>query len=154
MDDDATGLLFDVTAARTVVLARRPPGACAVECVVSDVVWGEVVRLLRWATAGTGHDHALQVGAWWRLAGGCAELLRRLPGLCDEIAEPWGLDGGAAVPPELDPSDRIALVAGRVVALLRSPRPVPLRTLAAEIDALGSAAVAALAAGSAHGDPA
>ncbi|MCF6744511.1 hypothetical protein E9529_09505 [Blastococcus sp. KM273128] len=153
MDDDATGQLFDATAARTVVLARRPPGACAVECVVSDVVWGEVVRLLRWATAGTRGDRTLQVGAWWRLAGGCADLLRRLPRLCDEIAEPWGLDGGAPVPPELDAGDRIALAADRVVALLQSPRPVPLRTLAAEVDALGSAALSALAARPLHRGP-
>ncbi|MGY1848158.1 hypothetical protein [Blastococcus sp. SYSU DS1021] len=145
MADHVTDLLFDSAAARTVVLARRPAGGCAVECVVSDVVWSDVVRLLRWATADTRHDLALETGAWWRLAAACADLLGRLPGLCDELAEPWGIDGSVAVPPELDARARIAWSADRVVRLLRAPHPVPLRTLAAEIDVLGAAAVQALA---------
>ncbi|MGY2066085.1 hypothetical protein [Blastococcus sp. SYSU DS0619] len=144
MDVDPTGLLFDCTAARTVVLARRPANGCAVECVVSDVVWGDVVRLLRWATADPRDDPGLRAGTWERLAVACADLLRRLPGLCDEIAEPWGIDG-PAVPPGLDAPARIDRAAGRIAELLGSPYPVPLRALAAEVDALGSAAFQALA---------
>ncbi len=145
---DTTRWLFDPATTRALVLARRPAGGRPVEDVVSDVVWGEVVRLLRWASAGTQGSAALRAGSWWRLAAGCAALLRRLPALSAEIAEPW-----AVVPPpsSLDgvPADaRVGVVAGRLAALLRSGQPVPLRRLAAEVDALGQAAVQALAADS------
>ncbi len=138
--------LFDPHTSRAVVLARRPPGGRPVEHVVSDVVWGEVVRLLRWATAGTSGTAALQTGSWWRLAAGCAALLRRLPALSAEIAEPWSPDPPAAVPPGLPARARVGLVAGRLATLLRSGRPVALHHLAAEVDALGEAAVQAIAA--------
>ncbi|MGY1606654.1 hypothetical protein [Geodermatophilus sp. SYSU D00700] len=137
--------LFDPDSTRALVLARRCPGGRAVEDVVSDLVWGEVVRLLRWATAGTHATAALRTGIWWRLAAGCAALLRRLPELSAEIAEPWSLDPPPAVAPGVPAADRIGLVAERLAALLRSREPVPLRRLAAEVDALGEAAVQALA---------
>jgi len=110
---------------------------------VSDVVWGEVVRLLRWATAETGGSPALEAGTWWRLAAECAAFLRRYPGLSAEIAEPWDL-----VPaPELagTGAQRVAAAAERLTALLHAAGPLPLRRLAAEVDALGSAAIGALA---------
>ncbi len=48
------------------------------------------------------------------------------------------------------PSGRagVATVAGRLAAQLRSGRPLPLQVLAGEVDALGAAAVSALAEGS------
>lgn len=146
MDDDPARWLFDPTTARELVLARRPGGRLVpVRCVVSDVVWGDVVRLLRWASAATHGDPALAAGTWWRLAASCADLLRRLPGLSDELAEPWALDVEVSLPPDLSPTDRIEAAAGRLAALLLGHEPVPLRRLAAEVDALGAAAVSAVA---------
>ncbi|SFF84346.1 hypothetical protein [Blastococcus tunisiensis] len=143
--DDPHDWLFDPTAAHRLVLARRPsPGSGVVPDVVSDVVWSDVVRLLRWATADAGGLAEVESGRWWRLAAECGALLRRLPGLADELAEPWALDpatwGGAPA----DGRARVALTAARLTALLRSGEPVSLRRLAGEVDALGSAAIAAL----------
>jgi hypothetical protein len=145
MDGNPARWLFDPDTTRALVLTRRPPAGRPVEDVVSDVVWGEVVGLLRWAVAGANGPADLRVGTWWRLAAGCAALLRRLPGLTAEIAQPW-----AVVPPptapDAAPTERVAAVAGRLAALLRSDERVPLPVLAAEVDALGEAAVQAIAA--------
>jgi hypothetical protein len=149
MDDDTRDWLFDPTTTRGLVLAHRPADRSAVHCVVSDVVWHDVVRLLRWAAADTGGATRLDSGRWWRLAAGCAELLRRLPALADELAEPWR-------PAELHATDapagsepsgtaRVTATAGRLARLLRSPGPLPLAALALEIDSLGAAAISALA---------
>jgi hypothetical protein len=143
MDDDLRARLFDPAGAHRLVLGRRPPGSSAMASVVSDAVWQEVVRLLRWAaadTAGAGTD----AGRWWRLAGGCADLLRRLPALCDELGEPWSVTGPVDTP-DLAGAARVAVVSGRLAALLRSSDPVPLRRLAGDVDALGAAAISALA---------
>ncbi len=148
MGSGASGWLFDPLATRAMVLARRSPGGRPVDDVVSDVVWGEVVRLLRFASAGASARGALRSGSWWRLAAGCAALLRRMPAFSAEVSEPWSVDPPAALPAGTPPADRVGLVAGRLAALLRSGRPVPLRSLAAEVDALGEAAVQALAAAS------
>jgi hypothetical protein len=145
MDDALRQTLFDPEAAHGLVLAHRPPVPGAVQGVVSDVVWGEVVRLLRWATAETGGSPVLEAGTWWRLAAECAAFLRRYPGLSAEIAEPWD-----TVPvPELAGSgaQRVATAAERLTGLLHSTDPLPLRRVAAEVDALGAAAVGALAEG-------
>lgn len=145
--DDPRRWLFDPTTTRGLVLAHRPREHSAVHCVVSDVVWQEVVGLLRWATAGTGGASRLDAGRWWRLAAGCADLLRRLPGLSDELGEPWH---SADLPTTDSPGEasgtaRVTATAGRLTRLLRSPGPLPLAALAAEIDALGAAAISALA---------
>jgi hypothetical protein len=143
MDDALRQKLFDPEAAHDLVLAHRPPVPSAVQGVVSDVVWNEVVRLLRWATAETGGSPALEAGTRWRLAAECAAFLRRYPGLSAEVDEPWDV-----VPaPELAGSgaQRIAAAAERLTRLLRSAGPLPLRRVAAEVDALGAAAVGALA---------
>ena len=145
MDRTAAPWLFDVPAARSAVLARRRPGARPVECVVSDAVWGDVVRLLRWATAGTSGDPGLATGSYGRLAAGCADLLRRMPGLCAEVGEPCTFDAVVDLAADLPAPERVELVTGRVLALLLSPEPVALRVLAAEVDALGSATIHALA---------
>jgi uncharacterized protein (DUF2237 family) len=145
MRSGTPGWLFDPDTTRALVLARRSPGGRPVDDVVSDVVWGEVVRLLRFASAGASASGALRSGSWWRLAAGCAALLRRLPAFSAEVAQPWSVDPPAALPPGIPPADRVGLVAGRLAALLRTGRPVLLRSLAAEVDALGEAAVQALA---------
>jgi hypothetical protein len=143
MDDELRRNLFDPDTAHDLVLAHRPPLPSAVQGVVSDVVWGEVVRLLRWATAETGGSPELEAGTWWRLAAECAAFLRRYPGLSAELAEPWDV-----VPaPELagTGAQRVAAAAERLAGLLRSADPLPLHRLAAEVDALGAAAIGALA---------
>ena len=47
--------------------------------------------------------------------------------------------------PDLPGTSRVAFAAARLAALLRAPEPVPLRRLAGEVDALGAAAISALA---------
>jgi hypothetical protein len=56
------------------------------------------------------------------------------------------------LPPDLPGAARIDLAAGRLTRLLREPDPVPLRTVAAEVDALGEAAVGALVTRTSPGD--
>lgn len=148
MDDDLRRRLFDPTTAHRLVLARRPFPRSAVADVVSDVVWHDVVRLLRWATAGTGGLNELESGRWWRLAAGCADLLRRLPGLSDELDEDWQPDppteaGQVADDPRGEA--RVLRIAERLAALLRTGEPVSLQRLAVEVDELGAAAIGALA---------
>jgi hypothetical protein len=152
MDDELRTRLFDPQAAHGLVLARRPPSRSAVACVVSDVVWHDVVVLLRWAAAGTHGAPELEAGRMWRLATGCADLLRRLPGLSDELEEPWQpVDAAAdAVPAGAGGVEQVAL---RLERLLRSPAPLPLAVLAVEIDALGAAAIGALADSAPWGAP-
>jgi hypothetical protein len=70
MDDDPRLWLFDPATTGRLVLAHRPAEPSAMTCVVSDVVWHDVVRLLRWATADTGRAAELDSGRWWRLAAG------------------------------------------------------------------------------------
>src|SRR4051812_45384895 len=127
MDDDLRASLFDPTASHDLVLARRPPVPTAVQGVVSDVVWGEVVRLLRWAAADTGGSPGLQTGTWWRLAAGCAEFLRRYPGLSAEIEEPWDVVALPNPPATAAGAARVAAAAPRLAALLRPARPPPPR---------------------------
>lgn len=146
MDDELRTRLFDPQAAHGLVLARRPPSRAAVDCVVSDVVWHDVVVLLRWAAAGTSGAPDLEAGRLWRLAAGCADLLRRLPGLSDELEEPWQ-PVAAAETPERPGAQRVEQVARRLGRLLRAPTPLPLAVLAVEVDALGAAAISALAEG-------
>jgi hypothetical protein len=146
MDDDLRRWLFDPTTAHRLVLARRSSPHSAVACVVSDVVWHDVVRLLRWAVAGTRGLTELESGRWWRLAACCADLLRRLPGLTDELGERWNPEPLVDPGPEAsDAEARVEQIAGRLAALLRSGAPVPLQVLAVPIDELGSAAISALA---------
>ncbi|WP_344688968.1 hypothetical protein [Blastococcus jejuensis] len=145
MDAGTRQWLYDPATTTQLVLARRPPVRSVVRCVVSDVVWGDVVRLLRWADAGTRGAGTLEAGTWWRLAAACAELLRRLPGLCAEIGEPWSIGAGPAAEADGTGEQRVRMVAGRLTSQLRSPEPLPLHVLAGEVDALGAAAVSALA---------
>ena len=144
MDDDLRQWLFDPPTAHRLVLGRRPLPLTAVGGVVSDVVWSDVVRLLRWATADAGGLTGVESGRWWRLAAACADLLRRLPALVDELGEPWWPDDpGRPEPDGLDGQARVARGAARLAALLLSDEPIRLQTVAAEIDALGAAAITA-----------
>ena len=145
MDDHLRSQLFDPSGSRALAVAHRPADCSAVTAVVSDVVWLEVVKLLRWTAASTGDSPGLDAGRWWRLAACCADLLRRLPGLCDELGEGWN---GAELPDDggLTGTARVERAAARLLDLLRGGRPVPVSDLAAEIDALGAAAIGALAA--------
>jgi len=145
MDDDPRSWLFDPATAHGLVLAHRPAEPSALHCVVSDVVWDDVVALLRWANAGTGGVPALDSVRWWRLAAGCARLLRRLPGLSDELGEPWAPVPPVDPTPEVSGEARVEAAAHRLGRLLRSREPLPLRVVAAAVDALGAAAVGALA---------
>jgi hypothetical protein len=145
MDADPRRWLFDPPTAHRLVLARRPVPRSAVSGVVSDVVWTDVVRLLRWATADTGGRTGLEAGRWWRLAAACADLHRRLPALVDEVGEPWQGDDAAPEAVGPDGEARVARAAARLAALLRADEPVPLQTAAAAIDALGAAALSAFA---------
>jgi hypothetical protein len=143
MDDDSHRWLFDPTLAHRMVPAHRCEPGSAVSCVISDAVWQEVIGLLRWATASTGRAPDLEPGRWWRLAAACADLLRRLPALGDEIGEPWR----PAAPPAEATSvgvERVAEASDRLLALVRSAEALPLARLAVAIDALGAAAVSAL----------
>jgi hypothetical protein len=144
MDDDLRGWLFDPLTTHGLVLAHRPAEPSAMRCVVSDVVWDEVVQLLRWATAGTGRCGRLDDQRWWRLAARCAELLRRLPSLADEVGEPWR-PAEPVLPSETTGTAQVAAVAARLARLLRTPGPLSLQMLAPHIDALGAAAVSAMA---------
>src|SRR5690349_4658235 len=123
MDDDLRQLLFDPEVSQRLVLARRPPSSPPVTCVVSDVVWRDVVQLLRWSAATAASAH-VDAGRWWRLAAGCAELLRRLPALCDEVGDSWGPTAPAA-DAQLPGTERVADSTTRLAGLLRTPDPVP-----------------------------
>ena len=138
--------LYDPSATRDLVLAHRSATTSVVSVVVSDLVWGDVVRLLRRADAGLRGDGHVESGTRWRLGASCADLLRRLAGLAAEGGEPRHL------PPAADddrPSgrERVAPVAERLAARLASRGPLPLATLAAEVDALETAAIGAPAEG-------
>lgn len=144
--DDTHRWLFDPPTTHRLVLARRPAPLTAVTGVVSDVVWGDVVRLLRWATADAGGLTGVETGRWWWLAAGCAELHQRLPALVDEVGGPWrATDPEPLVDEGLDGRERVARAAARLAGQLLSDEPVALQTVAAEIDALGAAAITAYA---------
>jgi hypothetical protein len=143
MDDDLRQLLFHPDDAHRMVLARRPPRPSPVTCVVSDLVWRDVVQLLRWSAATT-TSAQVDAGRWWRRAAGGADLLRRLPALCDELGEPWG-PAAPADDADLPGTVRVSFSTVRLARLLRAKEPVALRRLAGEVDALGAAAISALA---------
>lgn len=142
MDASTRRWLYDPATTSRLVLGHRPAGP-VVSVVVSDLVWGDVVRLLRWADAGIRSDGDVAAGTWWRLAASCADLLRRLPGLCAEVGEAWSIPA----PPddgEAGGRVRVALAAAHLGVQLRDGRPLALAALAGEVDALGAAAISAL----------
>src|SRR3954447_5399889 len=131
MDDELRRWLYDPQDAHRFVLGRRPPDPDVVACVVSDAVWHQVIHLRRWSAATTS-SASVDAGRWWRLAAGCADLLRRLPGLCDELGDPWG-PRAPADEAGLPGTVRVAFSTIRLARLLRTAEPVPLRELAGEV---------------------
>ena len=144
--------LYDPAVAGVLVRAHRSPDGGAAGDVASDVLWSEVLGLLRWAEATLGCPAELSEGSAWRTAATAAGLLRRLPGLCAEAGLPW--PGAQADPEEagLPGRERLAAAADRLAALLCA-RPADLDLLelvarvAADVDAIGAAAIAVLAEG-------
>ncbi|MGY5884126.1 hypothetical protein [Modestobacter lacusdianchii] len=142
--------LYDPSAGDLLVRAHRPPSAGAAADVVSDAVWRDVLRLVRWATATLDCPPELVTGTAWRTAATSAALLRRLPGLCVAAGLAWpGVPAGAV---DADDSARARLRAAthRLAALLGSPDaelgdPALLAAVVADVDAVGAAAIALLA---------
>lgn len=138
--------LYDPMSSGEVVRAHRPAGGGAATCVVSDVFWGDVLSLVRWARATLDCPADVRPGVAWRTAAAAAALLRRLPSLCDELGEPWsaGGSGSRAAGPARQALQRST---DRLVDRLRTPGDrTPVHELAADVDALGAAAVAVLVA--------
>lgn len=147
MDNHLRGTLFDPSATDALVLARRPETGSVVMDVVSDLVWQEVVRLLRWESVTARAGTPVPPGIYWRLAAGCAHLLRLLPGLSPKMDEPWQPAASTDVASQIRGAERIQQVAGRLAALLRTSGTVLLSRLSADVDDLGSAASQAIADG-------
>jgi hypothetical protein len=137
--------LYDPATSARLVRAHRAAGGGAATCVVSDVLWGDVLSLLRWADATLVGPPQLRSGTAWRTAAAAAGLLRRLPVLCDELGESWPhqvprptVEGPAR--PRLQRSTDL------LAARFRAPGDrTPLCVLAVDVDDLGAAAVALLA---------
>jgi hypothetical protein len=139
--------LYDPASSSAVVRAHRPAGGGAATCVVSDVLWGDVLSLMRWADATLAGPPDLRSGTAWRTAAAAAALLRRLPALCDELGECWAAPapGRHAEGPA---GQRLRRSADQLAARLGAPGDrTPLCVLAADVDELGAAAVALIVGG-------
>ncbi len=139
--------LYDPAGVDQLVRARRPvvPSRSVVGDVVSDVVWSSVVPLLRWSDAALVGPPAVLEHAAWQVAAGAAELLRRLPGLSDELGEPL-VPQAPAVDGIQQPGARLVAATEVLAGWLRGPEVVTLQQVADRVDRLGAAAVALLAA--------
>ena len=135
--------LYDPVRSAQAVRAHRPSAGGAATCVVSDVLWGDVLSLVRWARATSVCADDLRAGAAWRTAAAAAALLRRLPSLCDELGEPWTVPDARTT---TGPARRgLQRSAERLADRLATPADrTPVRELAADVDELGAAAVAVL----------
>ncbi|MPQ98666.1 hypothetical protein GB931_12190 [Modestobacter sp. I12A-02628] len=139
-----TDWLFHPEVARLVVLARRPAGADAVRCVVSDAVWGDVVRLLRWAASADRSAPDVAARARWRLAVDCYDLMRRLPTLIDEVDEQWVSLPDDPLPDDAPaPAEQLREVAAELTAALVADAQVSLFEVGLLVNRLGAAAIAA-----------
>jgi hypothetical protein len=146
--------LYDPALGGVLVRAHRSPAAGAASSVVSDVVWSDVLRVLRWAEA-TLRCPPDQLGRTaWRTAAASAALLRRLPGLCAEAGVAWPGPAAAPAAAEVPAPLRLRTAADRLALRLWSPEEGsagPLRTalddLARDLDEVGASAIAVLAAG-------
>jgi len=133
------------------VRAHRPPAAGAARTVVSDAVWSDVLGLLRWAEATLTCPADLTSGTAWRTAAGAAALLRRLPGLCDELGLVWPGAQPGAEPEGGAAAQRLRTAVDRLAVLLCSPDvgavdrlAATVVTLARDVDEVGAAAIAVL----------
>lgn len=137
--------LYDPVTSADLVRAHRGVGGDAATCVVSDLLWGDVLSLLRWAEATLAGPPRLRSGTAWRTAAAAAGLLRRLPALCDELGERWSAPAPRPAP-EASARSRLQRSAARLAARLAAPRDrTPVSVLAVDVDDLGAAAVALLA---------
>src|SRR4051812_13656251 len=145
--------LYDPSLGGVLVRAHRAPTSGAAGSVVSDAVWGDVLGVLRWAEATLGCPPELLTGTAWRAAATSARLLRRLPGLCAEAGGAW--PGPAPSPGTSDVPARIPLrtaadpLAGRVGSRgggAGGPLRWAVGGRAGDVDGVGAAAIAVLAA--------
>jgi hypothetical protein len=143
--------LYDPSLGGVLVRAHRSPTAGAAASVVSDVVWTDVLGVLRWGEATLTCPPQLVGGTAWRTAVTSAGLLRRLPGLCAEAGVAWPGPAAVAVL-EAPAAERLRTAAERLALRLCSPEegvPGPLRNavdaLARDVDEVGAAAIAVLA---------
>jgi hypothetical protein len=119
---------------------------------VSDVVWSDVLGVLRWADATLGCPPELREGTAWRTAAAAAGLLRRLPGLCREAGVDWPGPAPAPADPEGGAAGRLRAAADRLALRLCSPEEgvagplsAAVGDLARDLDEVGAAAIAVLA---------
>lgn len=137
--------LYDPVTSADLVRAHRGAGGGAATRVVSDLLWRDVLSLLRWADATLVGPPQLRSGTAWRTAAAAAGLLGRLPALCDELGEGWS---APSAQPAVEDAARLRLQRStdRLAARLAEPGDrTPLRALAVDVDDLGAAAVALLA---------
>ncbi|WP_369139395.1 hypothetical protein [Modestobacter versicolor] len=146
--------LYDPSLGGVLVRSHRSPTAGAAGIVVSDVVWSDVLGVLRWADATLSCPPELRAGTAWRTAATAAGLLRRLPGLCREAGVDWPGAVPGATSPEAPATVRLRTAADRLALRLCSPEEGvagPLSRavgdLAGELDEVGAAAIAVLAEG-------
>jgi hypothetical protein len=145
--------LYDPALGGVLVRAHRAPAAGAASSVVSDVVWNDVLRVLRWAEATLSCPPELVGRTAWRAAATSAALLRRLPGLCAEAGVAWPGPSGALATAAMPAPVRLRTAADRLALRLCSPEEGmagPLRSaladLARDVDEVGASAIAVLAA--------
>ena len=143
--------LYDPALSGVLVRAHRPAASGAARAVVSDAVWSDVLTLLRWAEATLRCPADLRDGTAWRTASNAAALLRRLPGLCDELGVGWPGPEPGPDPVDGMASQRRRTSADRLTLLLCTPEPsaagrLPdaVGTLADAVDEVGAAALAVL----------
>jgi hypothetical protein len=146
--------LYDPCLGGVLVRAHRPSVGGAADSVVSDAVWSDVLSVLRWAEATLTCPLHLAGGTAWRTAVASAGMLRRLPGLCAGAGVAWPGPDGLPAPAGLPAAERLGTATDRLARRLCSPEESvagPLRgalgELARDVDEVGAAAIAVLAAG-------
>ncbi|WP_138731638.1 hypothetical protein [Modestobacter excelsi] len=146
--------LYDPSLGGVLVRAHRSPAAGAASSVLSDVVWGDVLGVLRWAEGTLTCPPELTGGTAWRTAAASAGLLRRLPGLCAEAGVAWPGPAPAYAAGDVPAAQRLRTAADRLALRLCSPEEGvagPLRDalaeLAGDVDEVGAAAIAVLTEG-------
>jgi hypothetical protein len=142
--------LYDPSLGGVLVRAHRAPATGAAERVVSDVLWNDVLTVVRWAEATLTCPPRLAGRTAWRAAAAAAALLGRLPTLCAEAGMPWPGPAPALAGAET-PAIRLRTAADRLARRLCSPEdgmtsPDEVGELARDVDEVGAAAIAVLAA--------
>jgi hypothetical protein len=145
--------LYDPSLGGVLVRAHRPPGAGAAGSVVSDLLWSDVLQVLRWADAALRCPPGLTGATAWRAAAAAAALLRRVPALCAETGVPWAGPSAAPVTAAGPVTLRLQAAADRLALRLCSPEegmtgpePTGIGDLARDVDEVGASAIAVLVA--------